>query len=196
MKTSKILAGALAASMVAAAAFAHGGATGVVKQRMDSMVAIKDAMKVLTPMMQGKTPYDATVVDQQAKVIGKHAGTSLTDLFPNGSLDKPSEARPEIWENWSDFRDLAEQLNIYSKGLSLAAENGLMMAEGMHNGSMMQGGMMGAQGGGMMQGSMMMQGGMSGTPDLEALSKMPADGVFMMLSQSCSTCHTRYRVEK
>lgn len=197
MKTSTLLAGAMAASLAAAAAFAHGGATGVVKQRMDAMVMIRDAMKVLTPMMQGKTPYDAAVVKEQARVIGAHGGDALTDLFPEGSLDKPSEARPEIWENWSDFQDLATQLSVYSEGLELAAENGLMMAGESQGDSMMQGGMMGNQSGMMgSQGGMMMQGGMSGTPDPEMLAAMPADGVFLRLSQSCSACHTLYRVEK
>lgn len=184
MKTSKILASAIVASLAAVSAFAHGGATGVVKQRMEAMGAIKDAMKVLTPMMQGKTAYDANLVNQQAEVIGKHAGEALTSLFPEGSLDKPTEARPEIWKDWADFKDLAEQLHIYSEGLALAAENGLMMAGGT------QGGMMGNQSG------MMTQGGMMGGSGREELSEMPADGVFMMLSQTCSTCHTRYRVEK
>jgi cytochrome c556 len=192
MKTSKILVGALAVSLAAASAFAHGGATGVVKERMDAMGALKDAMKALSPMMQGKTPYDADFVGQQAAIIGKHAGTDLTELFPEGTLDKPSEARPEIWESWSDFERLAEELATLSEGLALASKNGLMMAGNSSTGMMGSGNhaMMGNQGG------MMMQGGMAKTPSLEELSKMPADGVFMMLSQSCSACHTLYRVEK
>lgn len=190
MKTRKILASATVASMVAATALAHGGATGVVKQRMDAMGAIRGAMKVLTPMMQGKATYDAEVVEQQAKVIGAHGGAALTELFPEGSLDMPTEARAEIWENWSDFQSLAAQMSLYSEGLARAAENGLMTAGQGHMGSMMQGGMMGNQGG------MMLQGAMSETPDPEALASMPADGVFMMLGQTCSACHTRFRVEK
>lgn len=197
MKTRKILASATVASMVAATALAHGGATGVVKQRMDAMGAIRGAMKVLTPMMQGKATYDAEVVEQQAKVIGAHGGAALTELFPEGSLDMPTEARAEIWENWSDFQSLAAQMSLYSEGLARAAENGLMTAGQGHMGSMMQGGMMGSQGGMMgNQGGMMLQGAMSETPDPEALASMPADGVFMMLGQTCSACHTRFRVEK
>ena len=49
----------------------------------------------------------------------------------------------------------------------------------------------------MMTGASMMGGGMmmGGVPGREELSEMPADGVFMMLSQSCSACHTRFRSE-
>jgi hypothetical protein len=66
----------------------------------------------------------------------------------------------------------------------LAADNGLMMS-----GS--------GQGSGMMGGASMMGGGsmMGGSPDQTQLSEMPADGVFMMLSQTCSACHTQFRSE-
>ena len=29
----------------------------------------------------------------------------------------------------------------------------------------------------------------------EEFSEMPADGVFMMVSQTCSACHTKFRAE-
>ncbi|KUJ85176.1 cytochrome C [Ruegeria marisrubri] len=196
----KLTMGAAVASVIAAAALAHGGATGIVKERMDGMSAMKDSMKVLTPMMQGKVPYDAATVRREAEKIGRHAGESLTKLFPEGTAGKPSEAKPEIWQDWDTFSDLAEQLHTYAEGLALAADNGLMMAGSgqgagmMGGGSMMGSGMM--TGGSAMMGSGMMGGMMmGGVPGREELSEMPADGVFMMLSQACSACHTRFRSE-
>jgi cytochrome c556 len=151
---------------------------------MDGMSAMKDSMKILTPMMQGKTPYNAQTVQSEAEIIGRHAGESMTKLFPEGSDGKPSEAKPEIWQDWGSFAELASQLETYSEGLVLAADNGLMMS-----GS--------GQGSGMMGGASMMGGGsmMGGSPDQTQLSEMPADGVFMMLSQTCSACHTQFRSE-
>jgi len=32
-------------------------------------------------------------------------------LFPEGSLDAPSEASPAIWENWQEFAGLAHRLH-------------------------------------------------------------------------------------
>lgn len=185
----KLTTGAALASIIAVTALAHGGATGIVKERMDGMSALKNSMKTLTPMMQGKTPYDADVVRREAEQIGRHAGDSMTRLFPDGSGGKPSEAKPEIWSDWDEFSELAEQLHTYSQGLELAAENGLMVA-GTGQGASMMGGesMMGG-------GSMMGAGMMDGSPDQAQLSEMPADGVFMMLSQTCSACHTQFRSE-
>ena len=34
-----------------------------------------------------------------------------------------------------------------------------------------------------------------GNLGLEELSELPADGVFTMISQTCSVCHTKYRAE-
>ncbi|WP_271951064.1 c-type cytochrome [Ruegeria faecimaris] len=185
----KLATGAALASIIAMTALAHGGATGIVKERMDGMSALKNSMKTLTPMMQGKTPYDADVVRREAEQIGRHAGDSMTRLFPDGSGGKPSEAKPEIWTDWDEFSELAEQLHNYSEGLALAAENGLMMA-GTEQGASMMGGS-GMMGGESMMGTSMM----GGSPNQAQLSEMPADGVFMMLSQTCSACHTRFRSE-
>ncbi|WP_171182114.1 cytochrome c [Ruegeria sp. HKCCD8929] len=203
MIITRLTTGAIVASLIAVSALAHGGATGIVKERMDGMSAMKESMKILTPMMQGKVPYNEQTVRREAEKIGHHAGESLTKLFPKGSDDKPSEAKPAIWRDWDAFSELAEQLHAYSEGLALAAGNGLMMSGSALGAGMMAGSetMMGGSammGNSMMGSDTMMGAGMmpEGTPGLEELSEMPADGVFMMLSQACSACHTRFRSEK
>ncbi|WP_170575212.1 c-type cytochrome [Ruegeria atlantica] len=197
MKTEKLLLGAVAASVLAVAShsvFAHGGATGVVKERMDGMGVMKEAMKVLTPMMRGQVDYDATVVREWSEDISRHAGEALTKLFPEGSLDAPSEAKPEIWQDWEAFSTLADQLRVMADGLAEASENGLMMA----GETPAVGDMMGGQDSSMMGGTMMGGGMMGGAAEFDTmdLSQMPADGVFTMMGQVCSACHTRFRVEK
>ena len=219
MNILKMTTGVALVSLFAAAALAHGGATGIVKERMDGMSAMKDSMKILTPMMQGKTPYNAQTVRSEAKKIGRHAGESMTKLFPEGSDGlrgfairslwkqlrhagesmtklfpegsdgKPSEAKSEIWQDWGSFAELARQLESYSEGLVLAADNGLMMSGSGHGSGMMGGASM------MGGGSMMGAGMMGGSPNQAQFSEMPADGVFMMLSQTCSACHTQFRSE-
>ncbi len=200
MKTEKLLLGAVVASVLVVASqsvFAHGGATGVVKERMDGMGVMKEAMKVLTPMMRGQVEYDAAVVRERSEDISRHAGGALTRLFPKGSLDAPSEAKSEIWQDWEAFSALADQLRVMADGLAEASENGLMMAGEMPAVSGMMGGhdgtMMGDQGGSMMGGGTMGTGASGGMMDL---SQMPADGVFTMMGQVCSACHTRFRIEK
>ncbi|WP_269585434.1 c-type cytochrome [Roseibium sp. Sym1] len=187
----------------AAAALAHGGATGIVKERMDAMDAMGDVMKSLTTIMRGETDYDAETVRKGAGVIRSHSGEALTKLFPEHSIEGPSEAKPEIWSNWQEFETLADQLDLFAAALGKAADNGLAHGAGagaMGQESMMGGSAMMSEGGMMGGGSMMTQGGMMGTEtpmaDPEMLAQMPADGIFNMVAQTCSACHSKFRVEK
>lgn len=189
MKKTLVIA-AIVAGSTAATVFAHGGATGIVKERMDAMANMGKAMKSITPMMQGTAAYDAGAVKRAAAVFEKHSGEAMTKLFPEGTGGKPSEAKDVVWNNWAEFSELAEQLSIAAKGLSKAADNGLMGSGAMSSGNMMGGnsGMMGSSG--MMGGGMM-----PGAMNAEHIGSMPADGAFAMVAQTCSACHSKFRAE-
>lgn len=199
MNKIELTIGAVFSLAITGAALAHGGATGVVKERMDGMMAMGNAVKSLSSMMRGDVDYDADVVKTNAQTIQQHAGETLTKLFPEGTDGAPSEAKPEIWSDWSEFEILAKQLETYAVALEAAAPNGLMM-QGQNNGGMMDSSDM-MSGSGMMDSSDMMgsTGGMMGGSqmmDPEELANMPADGVFNMLAQTCASCHGKFRVEK
>jgi len=202
MKIRMIIGAGAIALVSAAAAYAHGGATGVVKERMEAMEKMGDAVKRLATMMRGATAYDAATVKTEAITIRKHAGDAITKLFPEDSDGKSSEAKPGIWSDWEEFAALAKRLETLATGLEAAADNGPMQGGGsmMGNGSgtmnsgsgMMSGGMMGS-------GSSMAGGGRMGAnamQDANTLGAMPADRVFVMMTQTCSTCHTKFRSEK
>lgn len=55
-------------------ALAHGGASGVVKERMEAM---GDAMKELSAIMRGQRDYDAESVRALASTIESHGGDAL-----------------------------------------------------------------------------------------------------------------------
>lgn len=178
----------LAAAGLTATAWAHSGATGVVKERMDAMKEMREAVKRIKPMMSGEAAYDADVVRAAARVIDGHAGDALTAQFPEGSVADPSEALPGIWTDWSRFATLARQLSEAARGLEMAAGNGV------HGAGHMMGdtGHMMGDGAGMMGG--MMGGGLSGAAvTADHLGQMPADGAFVMMTQVCSACHDRFR---
>ncbi|WP_367274890.1 cytochrome c [uncultured Maritimibacter sp.] len=157
------------------------------------MSAMGDAVKAVAPMMSGEAAYDAAAVREAAELIGSHAGTAMTELFPEDNENAASYVKDAIWQDWDTFADLAERLHTYSEGLALAAENGLASSEsGMADAGAMMGGnaMMGSDD--MMGGSGMMAGATMGR---EELAEMPADAVFAMVSNTCSACHTRFRTE-
>lgn len=89
---------------VGSAAFAHSGATGIVKERMDKMGEVASKMKVIARMLNGQLDFDPAVLEASAAEIADHA-SSFEPLFPEGSVSPPSEARPRIWTRWDDFRD-------------------------------------------------------------------------------------------
>lgn len=194
MRTRAILIAGAMTIATGGLAFAHGGATGIVKERMDAMTDMKNAVKTLTAIMRGETAYDAGTVKKEAAVIRSHAGEAMTKLFPADGDNTNSEAKPEVWSNWDSFTALAERLKTLATGLEAAAENGLM-SEGAPGEGHGMSDMMGTGMSGMMGGNSMM-GGETGMPDANMLASMPADGVFTMMTDTCSACHTKYRQEK
>ncbi len=179
-----------------AALLAHGGATGVVKERMTLMTGLGDSVKALAAMMRGETAYDASKVKALASDIAAQSGAHMTKKFPEGSIEGPTEATPRIWQDWQTFEALAQQLEAYAGALQQAADNprGAPLAgSGMMGGNsmMMGGGMM--QGGGMMMGQGVAPGG---GPTPEHLASMPPDAAFMHITQTCSSCHEQFRMKK
>lgn len=106
-----------------AAALAHSGADGIVGERMSGMLAMSEQIKTLNPMLSGERDLDPSAALTAARTIGQYAGETMTVLFPEGSIEGPSEARPEIWEDWPRFEELATELYALAEELevSLAA---------------------------------------------------------------------------
>lgn len=193
MKKRFLALGLVSSLSIGSFAFAHGGATGIVKERMDNMGVMGEALKALSLMMRKEQPYNIDAVEKAARILQMHSGEELTSLFPEGSNGAPSETKPEVWQQWEEFSALAEQLNLYAKALEAAAPNGLSMSDQMPNATMMgnNSSMMGAP-----NNSTMMGGTMTMVPTPEHLAKMPVEGLFNMVAQTCASCHSKFRVEK
>lgn len=95
---------------------AHDGATGVVKERMEVMKSIRDDMKSLRNVVRGRDTYNQRKFLDRVQSIKAVSG-DIPALFPEGSLQKPSEALPAIWDNWDDFTSQAN--NFHESVISL-----------------------------------------------------------------------------
>ena len=84
-------------------AFAHEGATGVVKERMDLMKGQQKQMKLIGEMAKGKKKFDAAKAAAAARDLGKST-KRIPDLFPEGSNGHPSEALDAVWKEWDRFK--------------------------------------------------------------------------------------------
>ena len=103
--------------------YAHKGATGIVKERMDSM----SQMKAMADMIKGKRPFDINVVRDSADTLAGHADT-LLDYFPDtdaSRVSKESDALPVIWESWDRFEKLAINFETSAGTLKQATEKDL-----------------------------------------------------------------------
>ena len=109
----------VAAMTVSGFVFAHSGATGVVKQRMDMMGEIGDSMKIIGTMIK-TGDFNPSAAQDAANAISSHA-TSIKELFPTDSLDKPSEALPQIWTDWDEFIAIGEQMGVEAEKLAKMA---------------------------------------------------------------------------
>ena len=77
------------ALMGAGAVFAHSGATGIVKERMQAMKAIGKSMKTLGAMAKGETGLSAAKLKAASQTISGHAA-EFDRLFPNTKASRKS----------------------------------------------------------------------------------------------------------
>lgn len=124
MKTGRFALTVVAGLAAAGGAFAHGGATGIVKERMDAMTEISKNVKIVGQMLKGTSAYNPDEIARAAKDITGHAGDAMTTLFPEGSLMSPSEASPAIWTKWPEFSEYAGSLQSAAQALESLASQG------------------------------------------------------------------------
>jgi len=161
-------------------AFAHKGATGIVKDRMHVMKGMADNLKLLTKMLDGDIPYDRSKAEAAAASIEEHGGKAMTKMFPKGSLKKPTEAIPKIWENWDDFEASAMRMQAYAGALK-------------HSLSLPVNAVQPAAAAGDMTVA-----GAEGTawPAAVSLQDQPPKVVLDYMVKACKSCHEGYRIKK
>jgi cytochrome c556 len=101
----------------------HDGAMGVVKQRMDLMSSLGKTMKSLNAMARGKTDYDGKAVQRAGEHILRQS-EQMKDLFPKGSNQMPSVAKPEIWTKPDEFNAMADALGVEAQKLGVVGKSG------------------------------------------------------------------------
>lgn len=97
--------------------FAHTGATGIVKERMDAMKEMREAIRALGMVEREMVPYDPDLVGRASAIILTHA-PQISRLYPAGSFDAPSEALPLIDQEREAFNAIAVELEQAATVLS------------------------------------------------------------------------------
>ena len=93
---------------------------GPIRDRHELMEGIGDhAKKIGGALKQGTTEG---VADEAEGINAK--ARKINPLFPEGSTDPKSRAKPEIWQKWSEFERLTAALEKDSAALAQAARQG------------------------------------------------------------------------
>ena len=92
----------VAIMIVAGAALAHEGAHGIVAKRMDAMKVMQDEMKAIGEMLTGKQPINRAALQKHAQTLHDNCHM-IGDMFPEGSTDPHSHAKPSIWTDQTAF---------------------------------------------------------------------------------------------
>lgn len=98
---------------------AHQGATGIVKERMDGF---KMSQKKLKAIPKAVKSGDFSEVEALGNWLADW-GDEMPKLFPQGSLQPPSEASPLIWENFANFEAKSKQFVLASQTLVEGAKS-------------------------------------------------------------------------
>lgn len=107
----------LIALFTALSVSAHSGATGIVKDRMDRFKESKGSMKLIRKSIKQD---DFSTIANEATQLANWS-SEMIRYFPEGSNKPPSEALPEIWENFDRFKSLNANFTEASNNLLQAA---------------------------------------------------------------------------
>lgn len=77
-------------------------AAQLVKQRREMMISMHSNNGKLERMVYGLEPYKPADAKLAVASLVRLSG-QVFELFPPGSLDKDSKARPELWQRGDDF---------------------------------------------------------------------------------------------
>lgn len=151
-----------------APAYAHDGATGIVKERMEDMKVMGQATKGSAALIMGGAELNIenlnTITLNGAAI--KQRAQQMLAKFPEGSLSHASEAKSNIWTNWQEFSDLADKLTLQASTLT---ETTLQLEQ--------------------------IVASKQSDPRLEEL-KTGLKGAFEAMVQTCKDCHTDFREKK
>jgi len=95
-----------------------------VKKRVAQMLSAQDAVTTLIDMMAGRMAFNANNARAARRVLTQTSGR-ISRLFKKPHQDPLSNARPEIWTYWSEFRTRADISEQAIKRLNVRSLNGL-----------------------------------------------------------------------
>ena len=109
----------------------------VIKYRGAVMKALGGHIGAIASVVKGEVSYSGHVA---AHAQALHAtGLMLGEVFPEGSDQGETRAKPEIWKDWAKFEGIIKSFNAETEKLAQVAESGDMAAIGAQLGKVGEG---------------------------------------------------------
>lgn len=104
------------------------GADKTIAYRKMVMGATGAHIGAIASVVKGETGYAAHVGDHARALAG--LARMMPDIFPEGSGEGDTRAKPEIWQDWPRFTAAAKALETAAMDLAMKADSGDMAAIG------------------------------------------------------------------
>ena len=99
--------------------YAHEGAKGIIKERMDKFKISKNLMKKINKGLQND---DFLTIEKSAQTLLKWS-KEMPNYFPEGSDTPPSEASSDIWLDPEGFKKAIKNFELASLQLITQSQN-------------------------------------------------------------------------
>ena len=95
-----------------------------VKYRQGSLFVIGQHFGRIGAMVNGKLPFDAKAAQENADIVAAMAALPWTGFGPGTDKGHDTKAKPEIWKEQAEFKDLADKMQAETVKLAAAAKTG------------------------------------------------------------------------
>ena len=99
--------------------YAHEGAKGIIKERMDKFKMSKNLMKKINKGLQND---DLVIIEKSAQTLLDWS-KEMSNYFPEGSDTAPSEASSDIWLDSEGFKVAIKNFELASLELITQSQN-------------------------------------------------------------------------
>ena len=117
-----VLAGVMGLGITASQA--QDDAANIIKYRQNVMESQAGHFGAMGGIVQGQVPYRGHLAVHAAAIHG--TSKMIPQMFPEGSGTGETRAKPEIWQQWSEFEQAAKKLQEESARLVEIAQSGDM----------------------------------------------------------------------
>lgn len=104
---------------------AFNDAESAVDYRQSGLSMIRNNFVAMADMVKGEVPYDAEVFTQRANDLARLSYIPWQGFQVEGAMPgNDTDALPEIWDNWDDFKERAESFISDTENLASVAAGG------------------------------------------------------------------------